>query len=890
MTRRAAYRLVLMLLGIAVCLTIPACRTSEQKVSDSDELSTSSDAACEVTQRLKRITIPEMTFYPPATIADAIDFLKQASIDYDDPSVPLDQRGVGYILRLNQDPSSVAVETTDAADVFASAATASRDLPRIAAMSVRFISLYDAYNLVCEATDMEWNIIGGKIGIVPKERAETRFYNVPQALKNELYKENPLRDVNDNSDKVWEILFKQLGVLGPAWAKVEYLPAIGKLRVTNSPRNLEIIERVIDQFAEFRVEMALQIHAFRTSDIERLRLFGGVTVESLMTLREKGMSKSVATINAQTMSGQEIILKAVKELSYPSDWVADVLRGDSNQPLQTVNQTVRPADFVTRELGMILQALPEVMRNRELINLTLKPQYVALEGWEPYSTYMSADGMHAPPSPRQPIIGVTSFETQVLVKDGATVLLGSSSTHDGEWVQVGFLTARLQDIHPRLSANQAADKIKPRDERKDAEVEKKMRSIVIPEMTFRPPATLIDGFRFLRDASIQHDKASVSEDQRGINMILKLPTNSWGVIEVDKNGEQTYSQNSTTNAPPIPRLSARFLNLYDALKLVCELTGMKLKIRDGIVWIVPIGDPCEGMFTRLYLGLEPLRERMNSVDHYPAPDLVSSEADLIDESRKVFFQQLGVNWPTGSSLEWVDPVSAIRLTNTFFNMALFEGIIEDIDTGYPRMVEVDVQIHAFPAETFEHLSRSGIVAVEDLMALRRKGMSRPVASATMLTKSGQEAIVKSIREVIYPSSLLTCLDQADTNVTAQGETRMLLPGNFVTRETGMILQVAPVISDSVQDEIHVVLKPRRVTFDGWETYSADQATGRSQTVIPFKQPIFGVISFETQIKVKDGLTVLLGTASSSDNKWINVGFLTVRRKTMSGDTAKDAKQ
>ncbi len=81
MTSRTVYRLGLMIVGLVICLTMPACRTSEQKVSDADGLSPSSDAACEVTQRLKRITIPDMTFYPPATIADVIGFLKQASID-----------------------------------------------------------------------------------------------------------------------------------------------------------------------------------------------------------------------------------------------------------------------------------------------------------------------------------------------------------------------------------------------------------------------------------------------------------------------------------------------------------------------------------------------------------------------------------------------------------------------------------------------------------------------------------------------------------------------------------------------------------------------------------------------------------------------------------------
>jgi len=81
MIKKSAIRLSLMVFGLVVCLTVPDCRTSEEKVSGADGGATSSDVVRKVTQRLKRITIPEMTFRPPATIADVIGFLKQASID-----------------------------------------------------------------------------------------------------------------------------------------------------------------------------------------------------------------------------------------------------------------------------------------------------------------------------------------------------------------------------------------------------------------------------------------------------------------------------------------------------------------------------------------------------------------------------------------------------------------------------------------------------------------------------------------------------------------------------------------------------------------------------------------------------------------------------------------
>ena len=879
MTKKSGTWLSLRSFGLLICLAFPACRTAEEKVSDSKEVSTSSDVVRRVTQKLKAITIPEMTFRPPATIVDAIDFFKQASIDYDDPSVPLDQRGVSFILCLNHDTSPVAV-AGEPVDVFATASNSV--FPVLAGVSVRFISLYDALELVCEVSDAKWCVAeGGYVLITPREwhgDCITRSYTVPQALSDKLFNECQGSDFGADSNKVWEVFFKQLGAIGKN-SKIEYLPVIGKLRVTNTQENLDTIEKVFNHFTfPLRmVEAEMQIHAFRTLDIERLRLSDGISLESLMTLREKGKAKPVATATVLTKSGQQAIMKTVKELLYPTELIADVPLTDSNLTERAGAQAVMAASFATREIGMILEVVPEATRNGMCINLSLKPQWVTLEGWESYPAYMSAGWMHTSPSFKQPIIGVTSFETQVLVKDGETVLLGSSSTPDGEWVQVGFLTTRLKNVHPELLASRT-DKPKPRDTSKDAEVEKKMRATVLPAMDFRPPATIIDAIDFFKQASIDYDKSALPEAQRGINLSLKLPANGWGRIEKNTNTDVcavSYTENR--GVPVISAITARFLTLYDALKLVCDVTDMKFKIKDGIVWIVPLNHPSEGMDTRMYY-----------FDQVELLELIRNGGENNEQTAKNFYNQLGVNWPAGSSLALFDAIGAIRVTNTPENLAVFEQVLEDFSGVHPpRMVEVDMQIHAFPAEAIEQLGRFGNITMEELMTLRKKGKSHQVASSMIVTKSGQEAVMKSVREVIYPSELLTDFDQSGSNVTVQTATQTLAPGGFVMRETGMVLQVVPEVSDADRSAINVTLKPTWVTLDCWENYPADRAAGWTHNKIPFKQPVFGVTCFETQTLVKDGGTVLLGSASTQDGKWVHVGFLTLK-KLISGDTIKDA--
>jgi type II secretory pathway component GspD/PulD (secretin) len=97
------------------------------------------------------------------------------------------------------------------------------------------------------------------------------------------------------------------------------------------------------------------------------------------------------------------------------------------------------------------------------------------------------------------------------------------------------------------------------------------------------------------------------------------------------------------------------------------------------------------------------------------------------------------------------------------------------------------------------------------------------------------------------------------------------------REVGMILQVVPEIAAAEHSQINVMLNPRWVTLDRWETYPADLAAGWAHKTLSFRQPVFGMTSFQTQACVKDGGTVLLGSCSTPDGKWVHVGFLTVKR-------------
>ncbi|MEI6646687.1 MAG: hypothetical protein WCP12_11685, partial [bacterium] len=241
-------------------------------------------------------------------------------------------------------------------------------------------------------------------------------------------------------------------------------------------------------------------------------------------------------------------------------------------------------------------------------------------------------------------------------------------------------------------------------------VNKKLKTIVIPEVTFRPPATIVDAIDFFKQASRDYDDPEIPVDQRGVNLILKLastaaaaPAAATAPAPADPFAAATTA--ASTGVPVIPAMSARFINLFDALRLVCDVTGMKFRINGNIVMIVPLNDPDEKLMTRSYNVLPTLSERLGSASkELSAPAgggaARAGEATFMntesmggvkdEEKWKEFFKQMGVTWPIGSSISYLTTIGKLRVTNTSEGLATFEQVLEDLNVT-PRLVEIETR-------------------------------------------------------------------------------------------------------------------------------------------------------------------------------------------------------
>ena len=162
----------------------------------------------------------------------------------------------------------------------------------------------------------------------------------------------------------------------------------------------------------------------------------------LHALQQRGHTDLLSAPKITTQSGQQATIKVVTEYIYPTAFETSGIGGGGTGGVGgslagnnggTVGAVVTPLDFQTREVGVILDVLPEVSPEGQMINLLLSPEVVSEPTWRNYgSTYTSFDPNGNPVEQvlnmEQPFFHTRSLRTNLLIYNGATVVMGGMIT------------------------------------------------------------------------------------------------------------------------------------------------------------------------------------------------------------------------------------------------------------------------------------------------------------------------------------------------------------------------------------------------------------------------------------------------------------------------------
>ena len=244
-------------------------------------------------------------------------------------------------------------------------------------------------------------------------------------------------------------------------------------------------------------------------------------------------------------------------------------------------------------------------------------------------------------------------------------------------------------------------------------IERRMKEMMLPSITFKPPATIIDAVDFFRQASKDYDHPEIPVDQRGFNFVLdfgraltgggggggaaadaKADDNSFGAA-ADSGGDA----GANGDVPQIPNISASNVSLWDAMMLVCRVSGFKFKIQKSIVTVMPKEMTTDELIQRSYSVNENFLEKMNSASSSLKDQKAGSfgggnqegeggGGDGSETDWKAYFSEFGVVWPQNSHIKYFN--GKLRVTNTSEQLAVFESALQELNVT-PELIEVETR-------------------------------------------------------------------------------------------------------------------------------------------------------------------------------------------------------
>ena len=149
----------------------------------------------------------------------------------------------------------------------------------------------------------------------------------------------------------------------------------------------------------------------------------------------------------------------------------------------------------------------------------------------------------------------------------AAVVLFSVGANAAAAQPSGKPAQKQQNVQPAPTAKPDAGAAKL--DAASADVCRRMKAIILPEVSFGPSDTLIDAIGFFRSASAERDSPELPKGKRGFNFSLAM-----GPDGID-------------GIPSLPEIKLQNIRFDEALKAVCEKVRFQFVVEDGIVRVKP---------------------------------------------------------------------------------------------------------------------------------------------------------------------------------------------------------------------------------------------------------------------------------------------------------------
>lgn len=338
----------------------------------------------------------------------------------------------------------------------------------------------------------------------------------------------------------------------------------------------------------------------------------------------------------------------------------------------------------------------------------------------------------------------------------------------------------------------------------------RLNRIIIPRIDFRD-STVRQAVTFLQQRSRDLDTTESAPDQRGVNIFLKLPTPSVAAATESVEGVE---ESSAVAPSADARITLNLSNvpLYEALRYVATLAGLKVKVEPFAVSLVPLSEPTDTLEQREFRvppGFIAGTSSAGSEQSFVGPGRGESDGNAprltARQSAKEFLESQGVQFPPGASATFNAGSSRLVVRNTAPNLDLIESLVEAALGEQPTQVEIESKFVDISQNNLKELGFDwalGPFAIGDTGMYGAGGQTAVNPSS----QSGQSPIwpfVNPNGQVVGQDSLTQGLRTGSEAVGATTLTRLLDPLSNLVGPAPGILSMAGIFT---QPQFQVVIQ------------------------------------------------------------------------------------
>ena len=248
-------------------------------------------------------------------------------------------------------------------------------------------------------------------------------------------------------------------------------------------------------------------------------------------------------------------------------------------------------------------------------------------------------------------------------------------------------------------------------------IEFKLKNMIIPVVDF-DDTTVEEAIDFLRQRAQELDKWELDPVKKGINFVIRKPRIG-GAPDAELDVEGGLGAIDPGSAR-VKELKLRNVPLSSVLQYICEQARLRFKVDDFAVTLLPIGSAeGEDVLTRKWkvpptflndIGTGGEGGGAEELDPFAADDGGGLGASLAPRRPlKEILKEAGIDFPPGSSAQYIPSTSTLIVSNTPQNLDLVDQLVEDILGGTPKMIKIVTKFVEVSQENNDELSFDWIV-------------------------------------------------------------------------------------------------------------------------------------------------------------------------------------